>query len=433
MAKVETKHIEINASTSYSLLRSNITYSNINSGVDYQDAVATNVFLDPDTLNRYFRLDTISFVDTPSIGLTKAVTDTIESITDAAPVINLNKAASDELSIGDVALIQLLIKRSFSNTVEITDSSVRSIYLNKVDSIGGFDQITSIDSSKLLEDTPVLSDSPAIDFETFFTDTTSLSEQLSRVVSYARSFTDTSSITDVLVNLTGKVVEDTFPVQENFSRVVSFSRAFVATTSLTETSVQLFGKNLFDTTTISESFSRNLNYVRVFTDSFTLDDFANVGGVIKDTTASKSNIVGFTDSQVFSTSKALTDAPVMLEDASILQQKPASSELSVSDVFQKVTSYSRLPSESFGVTDSELITFGKGVFDSATVSESFNSTVSYNRVFSDAVSFASDTVAAFEKSLSDSVGISESINVQVVSLASSVLNAGALNSSSLNN
>ena len=158
-----------------------------------------------------------------------------------------------------------------------------------------------------------------------------------------------------------------------------------------------------------------------------------MGGVIKDTAASKSNIVGFTDSQVFSTSKALTDTPVMLEDASISQQKPASSELSVSDVFQKVTSYSRLPSESFGVTDSELITFGKGVFDSATVSESFDRTVSYNRVFSDAVSFASETVAAFEKSLSDSVGISESINVQVVSLASSVLNAGALNSASLNN
>ena len=49
------------------------------------------------------------------------------------------------------------------------------------------------------------------------------------------------------------------------------------------------------------------------------------------------------------------------------------------------------------------------------------------------MSFAEQSVAAFDKGLSDVASITESIQITTSSLASSVLNASALNSVPLNN
>jgi hypothetical protein len=54
MAKVQITYIEINAASSYTLVRSNVTYSAIKSSVSFSEIAAAEVILDYDTKNRYF-------------------------------------------------------------------------------------------------------------------------------------------------------------------------------------------------------------------------------------------------------------------------------------------------------------------------------------------------------------------------------------------
>ena len=192
-------------------------------------------------------------------------------------------------------------------------------------------------------------------------------------------------------------------------------------------------KDVTDTVSISELFNRSLSYSRVFADTFVLDDFTDIGAITKDTLGNKANVISFNDTQTFNTSKAITDTPVVTDSPAVLTERPAADGLSVSDVFQKVTTYSRAFTDAYGLTDVNTKTVTKPFSDSSTVTDSLDRTVDFERTFSDAVSFASNSVMAFEKSLSDSASITESINVQVTSLASSVFNAGAFNSTPLNN
>lgn len=431
MAKLQTKYVEVKASSSYTLVSSDVSYSFIQSITDHVNLSATNVFLDPDTLNRYFRLETFSVSDIPVLTAEKNVGD-VFGASDEVTNIDINKPALDSLSMGDVALVRLLIKRSFFDSFTLSEEANRLVGLGRLNSVS-ISESSLIDSVKSVVDSFSLNDRHVVSFETEYADNVSFSDLLQRTVSYVRSFEDTSFLGDSLVTASSKATEDTYQLTDNFDRTVSFVRDFSNAVSVSEFISQDVSKNVTDTFGISELFNRSLSYSRVFADTFVLDDFTDIGAITKDTLGNKANVISFNDTQTFSTSKAITDIPVVTDSPAVLTERPAADGLSVSDVFQKVTTYSRAFTDAYALTDVNTKTVTKPFSDSSTVTDSLDRTVEFERTFSDAINFASNSVMAFEKSLSDSASITESINVQVTSLASSVFNAGAFNSTPLNN
>lgn len=415
-----------------------ITYTNITVGAAYSrlqasvsaPTISVSAFLDYDTKNRYFSGELFSFADATSLTLQKGLVDTA-TVSDSIQSIVIEKPTSDSFGFTDVTHIAVTYIRTAADSFAFGDLQTIDIGLNKSDSVA-IAEALSKDLSTTENDTALLSEAAAISFST--------------------SPTDSTSVSDV--------------------------------------------------------FASTRDYQRAFSDTFTLDDFTNIAAIEKDTTAAKTNVFGFADVQVFTTSKALQDTATVSDLPALGFSKPAQESFSTSDVFQKVTafsrqfaetqslsdvasafvgkaasdsatvidtlqrtvSYSRAPSDSVTFADLANADVGKGVSDSTTVAEVLQRTVAYSRAFTDsaalseqialspskaltdsaslaenlqieaafartfadAVSFAEQTVAAFGQNLTDAASITESIDIQMTSVASSVLNAGAFNTVPLN-
>lgn len=114
MAKAEVTFVRINASSSYTLVRSSASYS---------DVTATEVILDYDTKNRYFRDgDAVLFNDQTALATQKNLTDSVGSITDAVQSVAVGKGLEDNFGIGDFAHVLLTIQRQYSDTLSIAES-----------------------------------------------------------------------------------------------------------------------------------------------------------------------------------------------------------------------------------------------------------------------------------------------------------------------
>lgn len=108
-----------------------------------------------------------------------------------------------------------------------------------------------------------------------------MSDVLSRAVTYNRSFSDSLSMSD---ELTAQVYP---PIPVNESDVTSITEQLAST--------------------ISKSLG----------DAFTLDDFVDVDGFIKDTQATKTNVFSVSELHAMSIEKQLTDFVPMSESVSI--------------------------------------------------------------------------------------------------------------------
>ena len=336
----------INAFASYSTPTSEIYYRNLN---------AIDMVLDPYSLNKYFRGEAFDITDVVSVGVEKAVLETIGA-SDQLQNLVIGKGVADGLSIGDFVLVLLELLRSFDDSVSISDTA-------------------------------------ALGFNTGKTDSLSLADSDTKIV--------------------GKGITDAFATADIDSR--------------------LLGKGLAETVGFVDGLTRTTTFARSFTDFFTLDDFTDVNAISKASVAAKNNVISFSDTQTFGTEKSIQDSATITENAALLTQRSATDSFSVTEAFQKVTTYSRAFAETATPSDASTTSFEKGLSDTTTVSDAFQKNVAFSRTFSDSVSFAEQSVATFEKGLSDTTSVTEAIEITTMSLASSVLNAGALNSSPLNN
>ena len=255
------------------------------------------------------------------------------------------------------------------------------------------DAISSVNTSLGKADSPVIEELLAKAIGKATSDTATLSENSTRVMDYVRSYSDSYAFSDSDVRSVTLPKTETVTFSE--SSVNSVSLAKTETTTLSESSSLLVSVPQSESITLAEAFSRVVSFARTFADAFTLDDVASGTDVLKtDTSASKSNIVGITESLAQSISKS-----------------PSGETVSVSEAFAYSAS---LPAS-----------------DSVSVAESSSS--SFSSPKSESVSLA-DLLSSlsFSKSLSDNATISESINVLLILGASSLLNATAFNVSTLN-
>lgn len=328
----------------------------------------------------------------------------------SAPVTEINYQS---LSAIDMVLDPYSLNKYF-RLEQFGISEVQAFFVIKAfnDLVGAADQ-TDLQVSKDLVDSFGMGDNVLVSMEIF------------------RQFADSTSFIDASALSLGLTKEETFGIADIASMFISKAESEV--TNISEEAIVDVSKLFVDSASTSDQFTRAASYQRSFSDALVLDDFTDVNAIQKDTIATKTNVFGFSDVQTFSTEKLLQDAAALSELAALSTERTASDSLSVGDVFQKVTTFSRAISDSTLLSDSSSAAIGKELSDAVTMSEAFQKNVTYNRTLADAVIFAEQSVAAFDKGLLDIASITESIQITTSSLASSVLNASALNSVPLNN
>ena len=343
-------------SVSYRYIQTTASFVSLDAEVSYRNISVSELVLDPDTKNRYFRSGTeATMLEQHATLFGKAAVDSFAA-TDQVQSFDITKSTTDAFGMGDDVHVLLEILRTFTDNTSLADTQTFAVDLAKADSFGTTD-VETRDFSKVATDSYTVTEAVALLFSSAYTDSVSATDQFARVVSYDRSFSD----------------------------------------------------------------------------SFVLDDFTDIYAIQKDTIASKTNIIGFSDIQVFGTEKLLQDTAAVTELAALHTSRPATDGFGTSDVFQKVVAFSRAPAETISFTDATTADTSKVLADTSVVSEVFQKDVTFQRTFADAVNFAEQSVAAFEKGLTDTASLSESVQIETTSLFSSVLNAGALNSAPLNN
>lgn len=343
-------------SVSYRYIQTTASFVSLDAEASYRNIAVSELVLDPDTKNRYFRSGTeATLLEQHATLFGKAATDTF-STTDQVQSFDITKSASDAFGMGDDVHVLLEILRSFADSTSVTDTQAFAVNLAKADSFGTTD-VETRDFSKVATDNYTVTEAVALLFSNAYADSVSATDQFARVVSYDKSFSDT----------------------------------------------------------------------------FVLDDFTDIDAIQKDTIASKTNIIGFSDIQVFGTEKLLQDTAAVTELAALHTSRPATDGFGTSDVFQKVVAFSRAPAETVSITEATTADTSKVLADTTVVSEVFQKDVTFQRTFTEAVNFAEQAVATFEKGVTDTASMSDSVQIETTSLFSSVLNAGALNSAPLNN
>jgi hypothetical protein len=217
MAKAEVTFVRINASSSYTLVRSSASYS---------DATATEVVLDYDTLNRYFRDgDAVLFNDQAALALQKNLTDSVGSITDAVQSVAVGKGLEDNFGIGDLTHVLLTIQRQYSDAISIGDSPTLSAGINRYEVLNAGD-VFSYAASKPLVESISVSDIPVVAVNAPKTDDVTASDVFARVLSYSRTFNDTITMDDFTdVGATNKLVSDTPAISDIYTSAFVKSRA----------------------------------------------------------------------------------------------------------------------------------------------------------------------------------------------------------------
>lgn len=326
--------------------------------------------------------------------------------------------------------LRALTSASRINASALLDYDTKNRYFT--DEFAGFTDATSFTVQKVSADSATFIDSiQSIAVEKALDDSFGVVDLTEIVMTYFRAPSDSFTFSDAQIIGTGLSKTDVVTVAEVLAKDLSTFASDSAAVS--ETATIGFAGNYVDDVSVSDSLVRLITYQRSFSDTFTLDDFTDIAAIEKDTTATKTNIVGLGDVHFFTTEKTLADTATLADIPALGFAKPAEESVSISDVFQKVAVFPRQFTDTATVSEQLATNTGKALSDSAALSESVQIASAFARTLADAVTFAEQTTAAFGKNFTDSATITESLDIQMTSVASSVLNAGAFNTVPLNN
>jgi hypothetical protein len=255
MAKLEIKHLKIKASAGYSIPSVESSYSCLKSSVFFSDLLATDVILDPDTLNRYFRFEPFSVDDLAVYNVGKVFDDSLGFV-DAHTTI-FGKVNAESIGFTEDVQVRLLIQRAFNDIATPVDSAVLHPSIGKASDFS-ISEDSLFDTIKSLSDAPVLTESKSYDLNTSREDIGVVTDLFSKSVSFIRGFDNETVVSDI------------------FDRLVSYFRDISDSASLSENHTGSFGKSLSDTQILSETLSRSVVYNRQFADFFTLDDITDL-------------------------------------------------------------------------------------------------------------------------------------------------------------
>ena len=192
-----------------------------------------------------------------------------------------------------------------------------------------------------------------------------------------------------------------------------------------------FSKSQADNFGMGDNAVVLLEILRAFSDAPSVVDTQALSFITE-----KADNLAVADTASMFISKTESEVANIGEQAAVVVSKPFADSTSLSDPFARSAIFQRVFSDAFVLddfTDVDAITKDSVAAKNNVIGFADTQTFVTEKTFQDAVSFAEQSVAAFAKGLSDTTSITESIQITTASTASSVLNAGALNGSPLNN
>lgn len=336
-ASVAVSNATYKALPSYALLHTAVNFQDIHSSIYFRSLIPASVVLDPDTNNRYIRDDSVSFVDQLSMATEKSVFD-VANATDFATLAT-TKLLSDGLTIGDSAVVTLEIIRNFSDQFTIGDSSFFT-FGKGVAEVVSLGEALAFDTSKAVTDIVTATDLLGISFTRPVSDGVTVADTPIITVDYNRAAFDYAYLADESVLSVGKNVEDAVAPTDATATTVGKSLADVLATD-DATAIHI-GRIETDSVSAADSLARTVSYNRVFSDAVAIDDNATVGGVEKETQASKTNIIAVLEEHTYTLSKSVFDslAATDVADKAILKSLSDTIGITESLVIQTIASAS---------------------------------------------------------------------------------------------
>ena len=205
----------------------------------YTKAAATDVRLDPSSLNQWFRGDSIS-------------------LSDAAPLIEYLKTFNESITPTDSASVATTYIRSETDSISVADSvtTLLTFYRDAADSV-------------------TFSDSSSWDFGGIYTESVNFSESSSYSLATAKSdsFSVTDSAPSFELSITQGALSDSFTPSDQASVAVSpaqFSDSFSVSESIT--AGLLVTQDFADAFSLSDSPSVSIGFGRDASDSFSVSE-----------------------------------------------------------------------------------------------------------------------------------------------------------------
>jgi hypothetical protein len=306
------------ALVAYPLYQTTVNYRRLVNSIYFRDLQTSELILDADTKNRYFRdTDAVSFLDALSLAFERPLSN-LAYLTEQAAIAYGKNVDGDALFTSDLVHVLLIIQREFFDSVSvIEDQTLLSVGKLTQDVLGPSDQITSRQVEKGLSTPATMQDTGAV--LSFFKDALddiSVADTYSAAISYARNFfEEVTAVSDVrpIFDLNLGPAEELLPVDSLAYLLETFAadEAFITD----EPSID-YGRPESDTLATDDLFERIVVYSRAFDDAFSLDDSTTLDGVIKDTYAVKTNVFGFSDESIFDFLKAADDVVEMTDSFS---------------------------------------------------------------------------------------------------------------------
>jgi len=169
--------VAIRATISLTTIQAGIAHSKLAATVSAQAITATGIYVDPDSLNRSL-VDTYAVADVTFILIQKTFNESV-SLADTS-LWALDKTPADPITLSDNIVKSVSWNRAFSDGFFLDDTAL----INK-DFVGAKGNLFGV------------SDTNSWGFNKGVTDPLTLSDTISTTLSYARTFTDSTSITDL--------------------------------------------------------------------------------------------------------------------------------------------------------------------------------------------------------------------------------------------
>jgi hypothetical protein len=449
---------------------------------DYQLAVASEIWTDPDSKNRVL-FENIPLSDVVFKLLTKDLTDSA-AVTDLYASHFSKGTIVESVSVADIIAKVVTYRRDFSDAFTLDDLAQidKDFYGNK-GNIFAFTDIIGLTHNKNLTDSYTVSDVIAIAmaYSRSFTDSTVLSD--SEYYTFTKSTSDSLALPDAQLKGLTKPETDSFTFGDATDKHPSLSKtdpfsftdsSYFSTSKGASDSVSLadshyrtltkiiadafalddsalidkdFYGNKGNVCTVSDLIAFTLVYSRSFTDSFAFNDttITELAKVINDVVTmtdssfieqgkDATDVLGFVDLMASNVSKAFTlDQTVLSDSSSSLVDKGIADSVSFND--STVSEIAKVVTDAFALDDSALI--DKDYFGSkgnvCTVSDIISFAFIWNRTLAHSFSFSDEDSYLIGKNLK---GTGEVVNlgdvVDIATISGKVLNGAQLNRITLN-
>ena len=258
------------ALVAYPLYQTTVNYRRLVNSIYFRDLQTSELILDADTKNRYFRdTDAVSFLDALSLAFERPLSN-LAYLTEQAAIAYGKSVVGDTVFTADLVHVLLIIQRRFFDSITaVEDQPLLSVGKLTQDVLGPSDQITSRQVEKGLFTPATLQDTGAV--LSFFKDALddiSVADTYSAVVAYARGFfEEVTAVSDVrpIFDLNLGPAEELLPVDSLAYLLETFAadEAFITDAPSID-----YGRPESDTLATDDLFERIVVYGRAFDDAF---------------------------------------------------------------------------------------------------------------------------------------------------------------------